>query len=75
MATKADWAAFVQNLQTQIAVIRRDHLEPLESGRLQIHQGGADITNAEAASLRGNIASIEAVIKEVIEEHPETFGR
>jgi hypothetical protein len=75
MAMKADWAAFVHNLETRIAVIRRNHLEPLESGRFLIYQGEADITNAEAASLRGNITSIEAVIKAVIEEHPETFGR
>ena len=70
----ADWAAFVENLKTQIAEIRRDHLEPLESGRFSIHEGGVDITKAEAASLRGNIASIEAVIKNVVAEHPETFG-
>jgi hypothetical protein len=74
MAMKADWAAFVKALKTQIAEIRRDHLEPLESGRLTIHERGVDITKAEAASLRRNIASIEAVIKNVLAEHPETFG-
>ena len=60
--------------KTQIAEIRRDHLEPLESGRLTIHERGVDITKAEAASLRRNIASIEAVIKNVLAKHPETFG-
>ena len=74
MAMKADWASFVGNLKTQIAEIRRDHLEPLESGRLRIHDAGVDVTNAEAASLRRNIASIEAVIKAVVAEHPETLG-
>jgi hypothetical protein len=35
MATKPSWAAaFVQNLEGRIAEIRRDHLEPLELGRL-----------------------------------------
>jgi hypothetical protein len=74
MAMKAGWAAFVENLKTRIAEIRRDHLEPLESGRLRIHDAGVDVTIAEAASLRRNIASIEAVIKAVVAEHPETFG-
>ena len=73
MAMKADWPAFVQNLKTQIAVIRRDHLEPLESGKLIIHAGNVDITKSEAASLRGNIASIEAVIEAVIAQHPDEF--
>ena len=38
MAMKADWAAFVQNLKAQIAVIRRAHLEPREPGRLMIDE-------------------------------------
>lgn len=62
MATKPSWAAaFVRNLEDRIAEIRRDHLEPLKSGRT-IHQSGKDITQSEIASLRRNIASIEAVI-------------
>jgi hypothetical protein len=74
MAMKADWVAFVQSLKTEIAVIRRDHLEPLESGKLRIHAGHVDITKSEAASLRGNIASIEAVIAAVVVEHPDEFS-
>jgi hypothetical protein len=70
MAMKADWAAFVQSLKTEIAVIRRDHLEPLESGRLKIHQGGTDITNAEAASLQKNIASITLLWGDFSIKHP-----
>jgi competence protein ComGF len=62
MTTKPDWGAFVQSLRKEIAEIRRLHLEPLESGKLQIHQSGVDITKSEIASLRQNIASIEAVI-------------
>jgi hypothetical protein len=30
----------------------RDHLEPLNQGRLMIYERGVDITNAEAASLK-----------------------
>ena len=74
MAVKVDWAAFVENLKTRIAKIRCDHLEPLESGLIKIHQGGVDITNAKAASLRRDIASIEATIENVVREHPETCG-
>lgn len=74
MAMKADWPAFVQNLKTRIAVIRRDHLEPLESGKLIIHARNVDITKSEAASLRGNIASMEAVIDAVIAEYPNEFS-
>jgi hypothetical protein len=62
MTTEPDWAAFVQSLRREIAEIRRLHLETLESGKLQIHQSGVDITKSEIASLRQNIASIEAVI-------------
>jgi ribosomal protein L29 len=62
MTSKPDWGAFVQNLRTKIAERRRLHLEPLELGRLQIHQSGVGITKSEIASLRRNIARIEAVI-------------
>jgi hypothetical protein len=57
-----DAAAFVESLKRDIAEIRRNHLEPLESGRLQISDSGKDITQREIASLRQNISSIEAVI-------------
>jgi hypothetical protein len=67
-------AAFVEALKRDIVEIRRDHLEPLESGRLRILQQGVDITEPEAASLRKNINSIETVIKNVVSEHPEIFG-
>lgn len=73
MAMKADWPAFVENLKKQIAVIRREHLEPLESGKLVIHAGRIDITQSEAASLRANIVSIEVVIDAVTAEHPDDF--
>jgi hypothetical protein len=63
MALRPVWAAvFVENLEERIAEIRLLHLEPLESGRLKILESGIDITQSEIASLRQNIASIEAVI-------------
>jgi len=57
-----DAAAYVERLKRDIAEIRRNHLEPLESGRLQIFASGKDITQSEIASLRHNISSMEAVI-------------
>jgi hypothetical protein len=65
------WAAFIEHLEKMIETRRAD-LAPLESGQMTMGHRGADtgfqwvdITEAQAQSLRNEIASLQNTINRV----------